>query len=690
MTGPSNEDDEPITPIAYRPAAERAPGVQRRPVSQRAVAMGAFTATLAVLLWFSLTAVSVRVSIDPAPEDIDLPRTLLKLELGGRFLLRPGGHRLVAERDGYYPLEATLEVGAEPDQEFSFTLERLPGILELRVSPPGDAVVEVAGEEFRGNPLPPLELEAGSHEFRVQAPRYLAYQGEIEIEGGSVRQQLAIELTPAWSTISVESTPSGATIRVGDDEMGTTPASFELLAGEHVVQAELEGYKTWRGDVVVEPNQPMTLPAIVLEEADGRLLLRSKPSGAHVTLGETTAGQTPLEIDVGSGETHTLTLFKAGYELTTREVRIDSGEQLELTVPLTPRYGRIDLSISPPSAEVHVGGRRVDASSGRLRLLAVPQRIRINKSGYAPHEVSITPRPGLPQRVEVRLLTTEEHEKATRRREIRSKGGQKLVLVEPGSFTMGSRRGEPGRRPNENPHAVDLKRPFYMGVNEVTNGEFRRFRGQHRSLPYSGKDLDADALPVTSVSWEDAARFCNWLSAREGLAPAYVERGGRLVPARPMGTAYRLPTEAEWAWVARFAGGAGGLRYPWGNELPPPRGSGNYADDSASTIVANAMASYHDGYAVAAPVASGKPNAIGIFDLGGNVAEWVQDFYTIHPAGSPGVPERDPLGPRQGRHHVIRGSSWMHWSERQLRFAYRDYGNEGRVDVGFRIARYAD
>ena len=101
------------------------------------------------------------------------------------------------------------------------------------------------------------------------------------------------------------------------------------------------------------------------------------------------------------------------------------------------------------------------------------------------------------------------------------------------------------------------------------------------------------------------------------------------------------------------------------------------------------MSAYEDGFAVAGPVGSARANPLGVYDLGGNVAEWVQDYYTIYPAHS-GPPERDPMGPEDGAYRVIRGSSWRYWSVTQLRLAYRDYGDESRVDVGFRIARYVD
>ncbi|MCY4058892.1 MAG: SUMF1/EgtB/PvdO family nonheme iron enzyme, partial [Gammaproteobacteria bacterium] len=153
-----------------------------------------------------------------------------------------------------------------------------------------------------------------------------------------------------------------------------------------------------------------------------------------------------------------------------------------------------------------------------------------------------------------------------------------------------------------------------------------------------------------------------------------------------IGKGYRLPTEAEWAWSARHVGAAKLLRFPWGDQLPPPDKHGNYADQSAAHTVGRIIFGYNDNYIASAPVGTFPPNNKGVYDLGGNVAEWVHDFYEI-PDGSSVV---DPLGPRQGDYHVIRGASWMHGTVSDLRLSGRDYGIDGRPDVGFRIARFAE
>jgi formylglycine-generating enzyme required for sulfatase activity len=158
-------------------------------------------------------------------------------------------------------------------------------------------------------------------------------------------------------------------------------------------------------------------------------------------------------------------------------------------------------------------------------------------------------------------------------------------------------------------------------------------------------------------------------------------------PFRPLRNGYRLPTEAEWSWAARAAGRAAPVIYSWGDALPPPDRTDNFADIAAAEILPLTLVVYTDGFAVSAPVGSFGANPVGIFDLGGNVAEWVQDFYDIGVTAPPTGVTVDPLGPEMGRSHVLQGPSWRSGTLVDLRLAYRNYSDQAREDLGFRIAR---
>jgi formylglycine-generating enzyme required for sulfatase activity len=254
---------------------------------------------------------------------------------------------------------------------------------------------------------------------------------------------------------------------------------------------------------------------------------------------------------------------------------------------------------------------------------------------------------------------------------------------------MGASRAEIGRRANEVIVPVTITRPFLISVYEVTNKEFAEFRAGHDSGSSVHVSLAADNNPVANVTWEDAIQYCNWLSQREGRTPAYRHEFGNWVAVYPLTDGYRLPTEAEWTLAVRYAGQRQPLKFPWGTAWPPPKDSGNFADRSAIEVAPSILPAYDDGYPSTSPAGSFKPNALGIYDGGGNVAEWVNDYYTVP---TPGIttPVVDPTGPDRGTSHVIRGSSWRQAGQAELRLSYRDFGSEARPDVGFRIARFAD
>jgi len=678
-----------IAPTPFRPSGAGPARGSRRRARPAVIATWGVGIGLLALLWFSFTAVSVRLVVEPTPDEIDLPGAGFDFHIGERYLLRPGQHRVVAEKEGYQPLDAAIEVTAEPSQQFSFTLAKLPGLVDIASRPVEGAVIEVDGEEVGITPIEALEVAPGTHKLTARAPRHEPASLEIEVEGAGKRQTFEIELTAAWAPIALASDPAGARVWVDGVELGETPGTFDLDAGMRSIELRLAGHRTWSREIQVLADQPQTLGSIALVRADAQLHLASDPPGAQIVVDSESPGRTPLDLLLASGETHEISLFKIGHEVATRSIELGPGERKNLEVKLQPRIGVVELITQPAGATLSVDGKPSGEANQKLELLASPHTLVIRKEGYQERRVTVTPRPGFPQRIEVELERSGKPSTPSGTRPVATSLGQELVWVEPGTFTMGSRRGEPGRRPNETERRVELTRPFYIGAKEVTNREFRQFSPSHAPAAFAGFDLNGDEQPASRVSWRDAVLFCNWLSQKEGLAPAYEARGDDFVLIEPVGTGYRLPTEAEWAWAARFAAGASDQRFPWGDQAEPPPGSGNYADASAAGIVSSALLSYRDGFPVSAPVGTNGANKLGLFDVGGNVAEWVHDRYGIYPSSSAETPVKDPTGPKTGGLHAVRGSSWKQAAETQLRLAYRDYGQEGREDVGFRIARYA-
>ncbi len=240
-----------------------------------------------------------------------------------------------------------------------------------------------------------------------------------------------------------------------------------------------------------------------------------------------------------------------------------------------------------------------------LTLPSAPQKLKIVKEGYEPYQTEITPQPGVAKEINVTLLKKIPAPAAAgSAASIRAANGYPLLLVRPSSFTMGSSRQEQGRRSNETLREIVFTRPFYMGLKEVSNAEFRAFLPGHDSGSLQDHSLNQDAQPVVNITWEEAASYCNWLSGKEKLPPVYSLRGGRLIAAGPLARGYRLPTEAEWEYCARFTGKTADSLYPWGSGFPPPTRTVNIADLSARDLLPGYFDNYDDGYPVSAPPAT--------------------------------------------------------------------------------------
>lgn len=278
--------------------------------------------------------------------------------------------------------------------------------------------------------------------------------------------------------------------------------------------------------------------------------------------------------------------------------------------------------------------------------------------------------------------------------------GMKMVRISAGAFVMGSSeldigwalstlaREQPVSLENEMPfHKVRVSRPFFIAATPVTVAQFRTFvqetgyvtdaedegGGQvfnerdstwERKAGSSWKDPGwkiEDNQPVTMMSWNDAQAFVDWLAAKEKLP-------------------YKLPTEAQWEFAAR--GGLPMNQFPWGDALPDGRRA-NYADKNTSFAWRDRNAD--DGYKYVGPVGTYEPNGFGLYDMAGNVLQWVRDHYGEDYYRF--TPEIDPEGPGHGESRVMKGGSWA-FGPVNLRCAFRGWARPelAMYNVGFRVA----
>lgn len=642
---------------------------------------------LVVATIFTYTVLARTVSVTTNTKDPAIKiQGGIKFRIGDNYLITRGRHQINITKEGYYPLEKELLVTDQTNQTLHYDLVRLPDIYTIDTTPEAGIEILVDDQIVGVTPITNLELSEGEHKLVARDKYFFEHTETVNVAGGGQQKSLAIALQPAWANVTIDTSPSGATLSNDGEVLGTTPVVARILQGQRSIKLKLEGYKSAHKQLAVVASEDQDLGNILLVKADGLVNVETSPGGASISVDGEYRGTSPLELSLQPDKSYRIEVYKSGYGKKSQTVQVTSGKEENLRINLSQSLAQLTVNADPSDATIKINGKTYP-SNNPFTLSAESHNIEISKAGFQTVEKRITLKSGTPQTLRVQLKTQEQANAELAQTAAAGANGSHMIRLAGGAITLGAPRRESGRRTNEVSKKVVISKPFFISRTEVTNEQYKEFNKSHNSGRAGSKSLDTATQPVVKVSWLDAAAYCNWLSAEENLMPVYDLTGGTLSAVDLSANGYRLPTEAEWAYAARIDNNKT-LKFPWGDNYPPAGKIANLADARAGSLVTDMLPGYNDGFATTAPVASFNANTKGIHDLAGNVSEWVHDYYSV--AGNPdGKVVTDPSGPESGKSHSIRGSSWRHGTMVELRASYRDNGNSGRDDLGFRIARNA-
>ena len=519
-------------------------------------------------------------------------------------------------------------------------------------TPPGANVV-LNGDERGVTPVEIADVPPGETVLHLRHPYHGTSLDRLTLKRGDKKTH-RVSFPPAFGALELVTNPRGARVILDERALEeVTPITLDSIAtGQHAVEMSIYGRETKTATLEVFPGT-RTTHAFELERVPmGELMLRLTPANASVELIEAPRPYTPgVRLPIG---TYRLRVSSPGYDAHETDLTIAHGRNT-VSAALVRQYGRLAVDIRPADAAVTVVSASEDDPApyaAQMLLPAGPVTIRATAMGYRNLVRNLTMTPtGVALSLDMQPFNvTPGH----RFRDKMESGGEgpELVVVGSGTFVMGS---DVGVRDEQPAHEVRVMEPFAIGRYEVTVDEFDRYRKQEHT---EGKDL-----PITDLTMLDAQAYVAFLS-------------------RETGYTYRLPSEAEWEYAAR-AGNA--TLYYFGDDAEALCDHGNVADKSLKErFPYYETAKCEDGFVRLAPVGSFKPNAFGLYDVIGNVEEWVADCWHGSYRAAPRVARA--WDPDCSRPKVVRGGAFDAPPEWQ-RMTFRTMGGDASDSRGMRVAR---
>jgi len=519
-----------------------------------------------------------------------------------RLTLEPGTHTIRVEKDGYQPWEDWVELEAGEGRTLIARLETVSG-QKSDVSP--DELLEQADRVYDEKDW--SGAGAAYEQFLAAAPDHPAADYARRLAGTAAERLQAVDLTAAGLAL-LEQEEWERALQLAERALDLDPANAEALdLRNRAASSELAAVRRQTAELINQGRRALEAGDLSAARDHAQRALDTDPTSPEaMELRDQIA--TAAESARGARQQEAQLMIRRGRRMLDAEAWQEALGFASRALKLDPENSDAAGLLSSADAAL-TATRRLGASIE----VAEDEPIGVEATSAEPvsSEASVAAPAVQLSKAATATVATGEF--------VEPRSGVRFLRIPAGAFEMGCTSADGNCGADERPpHPVSLSRPFYLAETETTRAQYQSCIEDRKcpTLPAerSRQEPGMDH-PIQPASWRDATAFCKWL-------------GGR------------LPTEAEWEYAAR--GGQAKRRYHWGNR--PSRDHANYSGRQG-----------HDQWGKTSPVKSFPANDFGLYDMLGNVWEWVADWHNGHYYSD--SPPQDPEGPAEGSSRTLRGGA---------------------------------
>jgi|TARA_B110000971_G_scaffold201532_1_gene220480 formylglycine-generating enzyme required for sulfatase activity len=531
------------------------------------------------------------------------------------------------------------------------------------VTVPAGALIKIDGKAIARSPVSRFEIPTGRRQLSISHSYYAPYSEQIDVVYGQ-RVVKSLDLQLGEGTVKLLSNPKGAWTEVDGQRLAVvTPTEIKMPSGPHEIRMGQAERRAVTKSVELKAGETLSVNLSLNIDPHGTLKLQIKPSGAKVEfVDKQLTYKANMRLPIGE---YALKVSKRGYE--TKEFRYKvKYTKNQHAIVLQRQSAALNISVREKAAMINVtfvdGGNKVTkAYQPNMRVPVGKVQVTVAAMGHRSERKTIAVgAKGASLKFSLPVLNVEVGSVFSDALSSETQGPEMIVLP-PGQFQMGKDTGPPSERPA---HTVTLTQPFAVSKYEITTVEFLQFVAQTKRGVDARIAKLAPQGPVAHITYKDAVAYAQWLSKQSGES-------------------YRLLTESEW----EYAAGAGSSdAYAFGNDTLTLCEYANVSDLSAKNVFRTWLVTKCDDGRVRPGVGGHyKANKFGLYDMYGNVAEWVLECGMPDYSRASGIGS-DPSPGASCESHGYRGGSWDSTAE-EVASSYRNASSRSSDDRGLRVMR---